>query len=68
MQELTTLLDELKTQSFFKKDEICVIGCSTSEVIGEKIGSVGSMEVAETIFNELERIKRETGVSLLWTY
>lgn len=63
MQELTTLLDELKTQSFFKKDEICVIGCSTSEVIGEKIGSVGSMEVAETIFNELERIKRETGVS-----
>ena len=49
MQELTTLLDELKTQSFFKKDEICVIGCSTSEVIGEKIGSVGSMEVAETI-------------------
>lgn len=63
MQELTTLLDELKTQSFFKKDEICVIGCSTSEVIGEKIGSVGSMEVAETIFNELKRIKRETGVS-----
>lgn len=63
MQELTTLLDELKTQSFFKKDEICVIGCSTSEVIGEKIGSVGSMEVAETIFNELERIKRERGVS-----
>lgn len=63
MQELTTLLDELKAQSFFKKDEICVIGCSTSEVIGEKIGSVGSMEVAETIFNELERIKHETGVS-----
>lgn len=63
MQELTTLLDELKAQSFFKKDEICVIGCSTSEVIGEKIGSVGSMEVAETIFNELERIKCETGVS-----
>ena len=24
-------------------------GCSTSEVIGEKIGTVGSMEVAETI-------------------
>ena len=63
MQELTTLLDELKSQSFFKKDEMCVIGCSTSEVIGEKIGSVGSMEVAETIFNELERIKRERGVS-----
>lgn len=36
MQELTTLLDELKAQSFFKEGEICIIGCSTSEVIGEK--------------------------------
>ncbi|MDU0996020.1 MAG: DUF436 family protein, partial [Staphylococcus lugdunensis] len=45
MQELTTLLSELKSQSFFKKGEIVVIGCSTSEVLGEKIGSVGSMEV-----------------------
>lgn len=40
MQELTTLLDELKTQSFFKKDEVCVIGCSTSEVIGKKLGQL----------------------------
>lgn len=47
MQELKTLLDELKSQSFFNENEICVIGCSTSEVIGQKIGSVGSMEVAE---------------------
>ena len=46
MQELKTLLDELKSQSFFNENEICVIGCSTSEVIGQKIGSVGSMEVA----------------------
>ena len=39
MQELTTLLDELKTQSFFKKMRF-VIGCSTSEVIGEKLGQL----------------------------
>ena len=28
MQELKTLLDELKSQSFFNENEICVIGCS----------------------------------------
>ena len=63
MQELKTLLDELKSQSFFNENEICVIGCSTSEVIGQKIGSVGSMEV-EAIFNALEEVKQDTGVSL----
>ena len=40
-----------------------MIGCSTSEVIGQKIGSVGSMEVAEAIFNALEEVKQDTGVS-----
>ena len=63
MQKLKTLLDELKSQSFFNENEICVIGCSTSEVIGQKIGSVGSMEVAEAIFNALEEVKQDTGVS-----
>lgn len=63
MQELTTLLDELKAQSFFRKGEICIIGCSTSEVIGEKIGSVGSMDVAKDIFTTLEKVQQETGVS-----
>ena len=41
-----------------------MIGCSTSEVIGQKIGSVGSMEVVEAIFNALEEVKQDTGVSL----
>lgn len=35
MKDLTMLLDELKDMSFNKGD-ICLIGCSTSEVIGEK--------------------------------
>ncbi|MBI5973815.1 TIGR01440 family protein [Staphylococcus caledonicus] len=63
MQELTTLLNELKEQSFFKEGEICLIGCSTSEVIGEKIGSVGSMDIAKDIFTSLEEVKQGTGVS-----
>ena len=38
MKDLTMLLDELKDMSFFNKGDICLIGCSTSEVIGEKLG------------------------------
>jgi len=38
-----------KDMSFFNEGELCVIGCSTSEVIGQRIGSVGSMEIAKEI-------------------
>ncbi|MGS0652495.1 DUF436 family protein, partial [Staphylococcus arlettae] len=60
-EDLQLLLNELKAREFFVEDELCLIGCSTSEVIGERIGSVGSMEVAETIYNLLATIERETG-------
>lgn len=50
MRDLQKLLDELKDMSFFKKGELCIIGCSTSEVIGERIGSVGSMDIAKRNF------------------
>lgn len=63
MENLKLLLNELKEQDFFKPGEICVIGCSTSEVIGERIGSVGSMEVAQEIFDALMEIRKETGVT-----
>ncbi|MEJ7503849.1 DUF436 family protein, partial [Staphylococcus pasteuri] len=66
MEDLMLLLDELKSQSFFKANELCIIGCSTSEVIGERIGSVGSMEVAKEIFNSLKVIENETGVSFVY--
>lgn len=66
MEDLKLLLNELKAQSFFKADELCIIGCSTSEVIGERIGSVGSMEVAQEIFEALKEIENETGVSFVF--
>ena len=66
MESLKLLLDELKSNSFFKADELCIIGCSTSEVIGERIGSVGSMDVAREIFTALKEIERETGVSFVF--
>ncbi|MEJ7474368.1 TIGR01440 family protein [Staphylococcus saprophyticus] len=66
MEDLKLLLDELKSQSFFKANELCIIGCSTSEVIGKRIGSVGSMEVAKEIFNSLKVIENETGVSFVY--
>ncbi|MCY1039048.1 TIGR01440 family protein [Staphylococcus nepalensis] len=66
MEDLKALLSELKSKSFFKANELCIIGCSTSEVIGERIGSVGSMEVAKDIYDTLKEIESETGVSFVF--
>ena len=63
MQDFSMLLEELKAMSFFNEGEICLIGCSTSEVLGKRIGSVGSMEIAESIFKDLNEMKLQTGVS-----
>ncbi|GGI00743.1 UPF0340 protein [Mammaliicoccus vitulinus] len=62
IEHLKQLLDELKSIEFFNKNELCIIGCSTSEIRGSKIGSNGSMDIAKELFNSLELIHKETGV------
>lgn len=63
-QNLQTILDEFLEQTTLSEKNILVIGCSTSEVIGKKIGTAGSLEVAEMIFQKLQKLKRQTGVQL----
>ena len=66
MEAISQLLDELKAQSFFKPGQICVVGCSTSEVLGARIGTQGSMDVAETLYTALMRIHKETGTHFVF--
>lgn len=62
--ELQTLLDEFVEQAPLKKGQLFVIGCSTSEVKGEKIGTAGGMEIAEALFRPLQNFANEQGVYL----
>lgn len=62
--QLQTILDDLQSVASLTSDHILVIGCSTSEVIGERIGTSGTEEVAQVIFEELEMFKQKTGVQL----
>lgn len=43
---------------------IVVVGCSSSEVIGEKIGTNSSVETAQAIFDAIYPIVREKGLFL----
>ena len=53
---------ELIEKSEIKSGNIVVIGCSTSEVIGEKIGTSGTVDVAQEIFNGLNAAFSEKGI------
>ena len=53
---------ELIEKSGIGSGDVAVIGCSTSEVIGEKIGTSGTLEVAQEIFNGLNAAFSEKGI------
>ena len=52
-EDVTTALTELCDVAGLKAGDILVIGCSTSEVVGSKIGTNGSVDVAEEIYDAI---------------
>ncbi|MEH7082316.1 TIGR01440 family protein [Neobacillus drentensis] len=63
-KELEAILTEFKEQADLRPGQLLVIGCSTSEVIGERIGTSGTVEVAEIIFCGLKKLQADTGIEL----
>ncbi|MDO4280121.1 MAG: TIGR01440 family protein [Peptococcaceae bacterium] len=53
--ELETVLEQMVERQAPQDDDIFVIGCSTSEVCGKRIGKAGSPQVAEIFFPVLRR-------------
>ncbi|WP_054767374.1 TIGR01440 family protein [Lysinibacillus parviboronicapiens] len=57
--QLTQLLSEFEEQVTLRPNTILVVGCSTSEVIGQKIGTAGALETAEAIFEPLQAFAKK---------
>lgn len=55
---------ELCDKSGLTAGDIVIIGCSSSEVGGDKIGSHSSMEIAEQVFNGIYEVLKEKGIYL----
>ncbi len=53
--QLEEVLSELEQQITFRKGQVFVVGCSTSEVAGERIGTSGGLDIAEGLFQPLEK-------------
>ena len=55
---------ELIEIAALKKGDLLVIGCSSSEIVGEHIGKGSSLEVARAVFDGIYPVLREKGIYL----
>ena len=50
-EEAALAAKELLEAAELKRGDILVVGCSSSEIVGEKIGKGSSLETAEAVFD-----------------
>lgn len=58
-QQVETITLELMEKCQWKKPKLLVIGCSTSEIIGQHIGSAGAVDIASAVYAGLEAAKQK---------
>ncbi|WML42265.1 TIGR01440 family protein [Neobacillus sp. OS1-2] len=63
-KEIEAILADFKEAAELKPGQLLVVGCSTSEVVGERIGTSGTLEVAEMIFRQMQKLQASTGIQL----
>lgn len=63
-REAALVVEEWLASGFLQEGSVFVIGCSTSEVAGERIGTSGSEEIAAVLYDALARLVKEAGVQL----
>lgn len=63
-EQAQAVISELCEKAKLKAGNIVVVGCSTSEVVGAKIGTNSNPEVAEEIFKALYDYTKSKGIFL----
>lgn len=57
-------VDELLAEAGLEPGQVLVVGCSTSEVAGQRIGTAGSDEVARAVLEPLWEVTQQHGIYL----
>ena len=65
-QEAEAAAHALAAEAGLRSGQLVVIGCSTSEVIGERIGTSGTLEVANALLDGLDILKHQYGAKLAY--
>lgn len=59
-----SVVNDLLKQAEMKPGSLLVIGCSSSEIVGEQIGKGSSMEAAQAVFSGIYPIVQDYGIHL----
>lgn len=62
--ESKNAIEELVEKAHLKKGDILVVGCSTSEVLGSKLGTNSSPDTAKLLFESIYSVLKEKGIYL----
>ena len=63
-EQARTVITELLDQAKLKPGQLLVIGCSSSEMVGQRIGKGSSMEAAEAAFAGIYPVLQQKGIQL----
>ena len=63
-EQVKTALTELLKAAGLKAGDLFVVGCSSSEIGGNRIGTSSSVEAANTVFGTIYPILKENGIFL----
>lgn len=58
------LVNELIEKANLKKGDLLVVGCSSSEIVGDEIGHGSSLEAAQAVFEGVYPVLKEKGIYL----
>ena len=62
--ESKNAIEELVEKAHLKKGDILVVGCSTSEVLGSKLGTNSSPDTAKILFESIYSVLNDKGIYL----
>ncbi|MFC5403567.1 TIGR01440 family protein [Cohnella soli] len=65
-EKTVALLEELADTAGLRAGQIVVIGVSTSEVRGKRIGTAGAEDIARMIYDGVEIVRERIGFNVVW--
>ena len=64
IEQTRTAAEEVLTMSGIKAGQIVVVGCSTSEILGERMGTSSVPEIGKAVFDAVNSVFKSAGVFL----
>ncbi|UIO42154.1 TIGR01440 family protein [Brevibacillus brevis] len=63
-KQISDIVEEVADMAELAAGQLMVIGCSTSEVLGEHIGKAGSQDVAKALYRGIQSVVRKRGFAV----